>query len=211
MSSGLSRVYARVLCSKGKHNKTQRTRQTKRNGIGACGVCYHGNMQTHEEKLQALFAAQESPAGRRAFGRWLRQQRIAAGLTQAQVGVLVGGMAAQSLSRVESGAYRLGFDKLTRLLQPLAAGNWDWTLLSDGVGGEPELVIAGPLDQVFSRDRVAQYETLADDGKPSRSHAPVDPTTALLLTQWEKLDTQDRAMVLGLVLRLAESYREGKV
>lgn len=33
----------------------------------------------------------------------------------------------------------------------------------------------------------------------------LDPTTALLLAKWEKLDRRDQAMVLGWVLRLADS------
>lgn len=125
-------------------------------------------------------------------------------MTQGQIASVVGGVVSQSMSRVESGVFRLSFPKLSRLLQPLQdQPNWTWHWADDGTF---RLVDADP-GVIFDPKRAENYEALADDGHTGRKM--VDPTTALLLTQWEKLDSRDRAMVLSVVLRLAEAEQAG--
>lgn len=151
--------------------------------------------------LASLYTALGDAAVRAAFGQWLREQRQRFRLTQADLAVLVGGIQRESFSRVEKGTFRLGFDKLSHFFQPWAEQEWQWEY--DPETGTMAFTGADPA-ALFAGDRVEAYRTLAHDGTSSGSHAIPDPTTALLLTQWEKLDTRDRAMVLSLVLRLAQ-------
>lgn len=163
---------------------------------------------SHEAQLKQLWAALATPTTRPAFGRWFREQRLDANMTQSQVAAILGNVQGQSLSRVESGVFRLGYPKLARLFQPWQDADWHWRWEGDVDQPETLKLVTEGADPalIFDPARAEPYQTLAHDGiHTTKSHGMPDPTTALLLTQWEKLDSRDRAMILSIVLRLAES------
>ena len=167
---------------------------------------------SHEAKLKQLFAALATPNTRPAFGRWFREQRLDANMTQSQVAAILGNVQGQSLSRVESGVFRLSYPKLARLFQPWQDYDWHWRWEGDVSEPETLALVTERADPalIFDPARSERYQALAQDGTHTmKSHGMPDPTTALLLTQWEKLDSRDRAMVLSVVLRLAEAEQAG--
>jgi len=172
----------------------------------------HAMTISHDGKPKQLFVALATPNTRPVFGRWFREQRLDANMTQSQVAAILGNVQGQSLSRVESGAFRLSWPKMVRLFQPWQDAEWTWNWEGDVNEPETLLLVTEGADPalIFDPARSERYQALSQDGiQTMKSHGMPDPTTALLLTQWEKLDSRDRAMVLSVVLRSAEAEQGG--
>lgn len=148
----------------------------------------------YESAIQRLHEDLEDSTKRQIFGRWLREQRTANDLRQADVAAIAG-ILSQSMSRAENGITRLGRRHLEMLLTPLrSVDGVQFTWSEDGftvVDGSGNAV---DLSEVFVRpvpvEAAANGESLDDESR-------------FVLARWAKLTRSDRAIVLGLITRLS--------
>lgn len=167
-------------------------------------VSYRPTQKSPVTPVQSLYQALTTPPARQAFGRWMRHHRLEAIMTQTQIAVILGRIKGQSLSYVESGAFRLSYANMARLFQPWSDTDWTWRFEPDTTDPQTLTLVIEGADPalIFNPARTSTSNT-SHISQHSQSTA-TDPTTAALLVQWERLDSRDRAMVLSVVLRLAD-------
>ncbi len=152
---------------------------------------------THEKKVKALYDALAKIDRRQAFGTWLRQQRRDHELTQRQIALVLGGLQGQSVSRIESGIFRLGLDRLEHLFAPWSDGKWDWRWTGDG-----SFMVDGDTDELFAVERVVDAVAAGTGDSHIATRRGGGESTRLLLSLWGQLDSGDQGMVLGIIMRL---------